>query len=171
MKYTFLALSLSLMATNAFSGTVKAWVCYSQCLGTDLDANTLYFLGEMDSVGETRLSAWRELSKRCQRKATRNGVQPILAKGSVMFSSDTSYGGSSESSSYADAYLESVRSFGYRSVSAGASAGGSSSSSYYQNDEVSLRVDLNNANNACSQEDVDPYDMIPEYDGDRPILG
>lgn len=158
----FLSLSLVLNITASFANE-KAYVCSSQCLGVEASSHTMLFLGQLDGVESTRLGAWKLLKKKCQRLANREGGVPVLARGSVLYSSDTSYGGSDESASS----FESVRSFGYRSMSESESG----ASSYYQNDEITLKVDLAEMKDACSLEEVDSEDMQPTYDGDLPILG
>jgi hypothetical protein len=130
--------------------------CYSQCLGINTYSHELRFLGNLSSIGKSRLNSWRQLNQKCAYKAKRLGLDPILSEGTFVYESDKSW------STYS--WSQTVRYSRFYSVTQG-------ESSMYQNDILKIRVDWANPQESCSKEEIDWDDFKEYYEGELPVQG
>lgn len=154
LKNTFVGLNMMIAATSVNAGTVKAFVCYTHCLGVNTAHRSVEFLGAEPKANETRVGAWGKANKACEKKARSFGTGALLAKNYATVSLDQSHTSIYEENSFYYGRTLTV----------------SSTHTVYQNDQFQLDVDLLNPSD-CKQEDV-PEEMLQEYyEGPLPVRG
>ncbi|MGE3611169.1 MAG: hypothetical protein AB7I27_16375 [Bacteriovoracaceae bacterium] len=159
MKTIFFLMSGILFVAGSFTtqahAAIPGYYCSAQCMGIDTNNKQVEFLGEASAVAPSKLTAWRSANKRCEKRAAKAGLNYVLVKDSIYYSARNSTQ-TGDSHRYARSWYRVSQDY---------------SRYYNEQNELSFELKFASPQSACSEEQVEEEETIPEYEGDLPVLG